>query len=257
MRLSTGNFSVENKTDNNPTPIRISNDDTSPARDVSILFCDRNLIVLNKPYGIPVVPGRGIDGSLCLKSIVEKMINDELFTVHRIDIDTSGAVVFCRNAETHRLLSLQFENRKVNKEYSALVLGIVKGEGIIEKPIFRFGSGRMGVDPRGKLSQTVYRVQETFDNATLLKIKPITGRRHQIRVHLYSIGHPVLGDRLYGTNRPVGGIERLMLHAESISFYYPSDQLFSVSAPYDETWISVLNRYRTDSKAAGSDLKTQ
>lgn len=217
--------------------------DTLP-KEADVLYSDHNLIILNKHSGICVIPGRGTCSSHSLQSLMEKRLGCKLFVVHRIDRDTSGVVVFCRNAATHRFLSLQFENRKVIKEYLAVLWGKMAGKGIIDEPLFQFGSGRMGVDPRGKPSQTAYEVEETFQNATLVKLKPLTGRRHQIRVHLFHIGHPVMGDRLYGRQRPVGGVERLMLHASSITFSYPGEMLFSITAPVDDSWNAVVERYR-------------
>ena len=221
----------------------------TPLEGADVLYSDQNLLILNKESGISVIPGRGASGLHSLRWSAEKWIGRKLFVVHRIDHDTSGVVVFCRDAATHRLLSLQFQNREVIKWYYALVLGRMAGEGIIDEPVFEFGSGRMGVDPRGKPSQTVYKVEEALENATLLKLKPLTGRRHQIRVHLFSIGHPVMGDRLYGRQRPVGGVERLMLHAASITFSYPGERQFSINAPQDDLWNVIVERHRASSPA--------
>ncbi|MBN1307927.1 MAG: RluA family pseudouridine synthase [Chitinispirillaceae bacterium] len=214
----------------------------------TVLHSDENLLVLNKHPGITVIPGRGKKRVLSLLEQAERYAGGKLFVVHRIDHETSGVVVFCRHAEAHRSISIQFEKRTVEKEYLAVVMGAVKGKGVIDAPIFLYGSGRMGVHENGKPSRTCFEVMEKFDEATLLRIVPVTGRRHQIRVHCYHGGHPVLGDRLYGQRRPVGGVERLMLHAASISFVYPPDTYFRVAAPTDENWEKIVQRLRSGYK---------
>ncbi len=209
-----------------------------------LIFSDENLIILNKRSGVAVIPARGEDPSISLRSRVESHFGQKIFVVHRIDRDTSGIVVFCRKAEAHRVLCRQFQNREVEKRYMALVAGKMAGSGEIDIPVRQFGSGRMGVADQGKPSVTRYRVMETLESATLVNVFPVTGRRHQIRVHLYATGHPVLGDRLYGKPLPVGGVERLMLHAASIVFNYESSGRFTAEAPEDRTWKEVLARFR-------------
>jgi len=207
-----------------------------------ILFVDEHLIVLNKYPGIDVIPARGENRMSSLRENVQSALGCRLFVVHRIDRDTSGVVVLCRNADAHRCLSLQFERREVSKTYRAVVMGIMDRGETIDLPIRQFGSGRMGVDPQGKPSTTVVSVIGHLSNATEVTASPQTGRRHQIRVHLYHHGHPVLGDRLYGAVRPVGGAERLMLHALSISFCHPSGETMTFTAPVDSKWIEIVGR---------------
>ncbi|MBN1577014.1 MAG: RluA family pseudouridine synthase [Chitinispirillaceae bacterium] len=218
---------------------------TMPLISATVLHSDENLLILNKHPGISVIPGRGDGRVLSLREHAERYAGGKLFVVHRIDHETSGIVVFCRNAAAHRSISLQFERRIVKKEYHAVVMGTMEGSGEIDAPIFPFGSGRMGVHEKGKPSRTCFEVREKFDEATLLSIVPVTGRRHQIRVHCYHLGHPVLGDRLYGQQRPVGGIERLMLHAASITFAYPHKNDFTVTAPVDENWSRIVQGLRS------------
>ncbi len=215
-----------------------------PLIGADILYADPNLFILNKHTGISVIPGRGNGRPLSLREYAEEYTGGKLFVIHRIDHGTSGVVVFCRNAETHRSISLQFEKRMVNKAYLAIVTGSMDDRGVIEAPLHQYGSGRMGVNEKGKPSCTSFEVIERFEEATLLNVVPLTGRRHQIRVHMYHAGHPVLGDILYGQQRPVGGIERMMLHAASITFFYPHDTVFTIAAPVDNGWIEIVGRLR-------------
>lgn len=212
-----------------------------------IVFQDTNLIAVNKRCNVPVIPARGNQHVLSLREHIEEFVGEKLFVVHRIDRATSGVVVFAKNAETHRLLCKQFENRTVKKEYIAVIIGIMSGEGILESPIKQFGSSRMGVHKDGKPSKTGYRVIEQFERSSMVRLFLYTGRRHQIRVHLYNEGHPVLGDPLYGKDRPVGGVGRLMLHAHSISFLYPEEKQLLITAPFNDVWNETVNRLKRNS----------
>lgn len=149
---------------------------------------------------------------------MERALGGKIFVVHRLDREASGLMIFAKDAASHRLLCGLFERREVHKRYAALVMGRLAEDGVVDRPLREFGSGRTSVDPQGKESLTRYKVVEPFKNATLLEVSPVTGRRHQIRAHLYAIGHPILGDTLYGKQRPVGGAPRLMLHALEASF---------------------------------------
>jgi RluA family pseudouridine synthase len=209
-----------------------------------LLYYDSNLYVFNKHIDVSVIPGRGEDTTLSLRSQVERVTNEKIFVVHRIDRGTSGIVVFTRNRETHRLLCTQFENRTVHKEYWAVVSGQMHNKGVIDKPIYQFGSGRMGVDKRGKRSITEFKVIETTDEFSLLQVLPRTGRRHQIRVHLYNAGHPIVGDPLYGSSRPVYGCKRLMLHAAKIVFTGIGGKEFTFEAPVDNEWDGIMQNLR-------------
>ena len=120
--------------------------------------------------------------------------------MHRLDRDASGLVLFAKDAAAHRDLCLLFEGRRIGKLYQAWVQGQVACDGAVERPLREYGSGRSGVCPpgSGKPALTRYRVRSRSAQASLLEVAPETGRRPQIRVHLHSLGHPVLGDRLYG-----------------------------------------------------------
>lgn len=207
----------------------------------SILYEDDSIIVVNKNPGIAVISGRAINENEILSKYLEVITGGKIFIVHRLDRETSGVIIFAKNSETHRYLSMQFEKRKTKKEYLAVVSGKICNSGKIDEPIFEFGSGRMGIDTRGKLSLTEYNVQKCFHNASILEVFPYTGRRHQIRVHLYSIGHPVLGDTLYGYPRPVGGMPRLMLHAHRLSINLENGTEKTFLAPTHMQWNEIVS----------------
>lgn len=191
-----------------------------------VIFEDPHLIVVNKPAGQLVIPGRGETEGKPLVDQVSSHIRKKAYVVHRIDRETSGLVAFAKDAPTHKKLSQLWEGREVQKTYLAWVLGAMdKKEGLLDYPLKTFGSGRMGVDPKGKPSQTHFKVLKTQEGASLLEVELLTGRRHQIRVHLYQAGHPVLGDPLYGQERPVGGAPRLMLHAWRLWIPYAGETL--------------------------------
>lgn len=183
-------------------------------KTLQIVHEDSRLIVVDKPAGQLVIPGRGKAQGEPLVDLIASHIGGKAFVVHRIDRETSGLVVFAKDAAIHKALNDLWEKKKVRKVY----LGRVKGpldqpEGLLDYPLKTFGSGRMGVSPGGKPSQTRFKTLQLQGGEALLEIEPLTGRRHQIRVHLYHIGHPILGDPLYGQERPVGGYPRLMLHS--------------------------------------------
>jgi RluA family pseudouridine synthase len=213
----------------------------------NILFEDDSILVVNKESGISVIPGRGDAKNDSLLSVLESQYDRKLFVVHRIDRDTSGLIVFAKTAAAHRHLNIQFENRLVKKTYHALVLGVPSADQIIDSPIYEFGSGRMGIDTRGKNAITEFTVLNRYSATALLQVKPITGRRHQIRVHLYSIGYPILGDKTYGSPRPVGEVERLMLHAYKIEFIHPDKSLLKLEAPHSEQWMKIVQMVKDDS----------
>jgi tRNA pseudouridine32 synthase / 23S rRNA pseudouridine746 synthase len=185
---------------------------------LEILHEDEWIVAVSKPSGQATAPGGEIEAGDALQEQVAAHLGAKAYLVHRLDRDTSGVIVFAKDAETHRRLSMAFESREVTKTYLALVEGHVERKaGEIANPLRTFGSGRVGVDPRGKEAVTRYAVKERQADVDLLEVMPLTGRRHQIRVHMYAIGHPVLGDTRYGEMRPVGGASRLMLHAVALT----------------------------------------
>jgi len=203
---------------------------------------DERLIAVSKPAGQLVIPGRGETDVRPLCQQVEARAGQRVFVVHRLDRDASGLVVFAKDAATHRSLSLSFEKRDVRKTYWVVVKGQMTEGGRIDKPLHAFGSGRMGIDSRGKPSLTEYRIKRNFLNSTWLEVEPHTGRRHQIRVHFYSLGHPVLGDVYYGLERPVEGVSRLMLHARGLVLPMEGSSPLEISTEPPEDFMQIIEK---------------
>ncbi len=214
-----------------------------------IVFEDERLVAVSKPVDRVVIPGRGEVGEP-LRDEAERLLGRKLLVVHRLDREASGLVVFAKDADAHRALCAGFRGRSIHKTYLALVQGALAEDGEIRSPLREFGSGRTAVDPAGKPSLTRYKVREKFSRATLLEASPVTGRRHQLRAHLYSIGHPVLGDARYGKERPVGNAPRLMLHGLEMSFKGPGGKAVVLRAEPQADFLKVLERYRCASASA-------
>ncbi len=199
---------------------------------IEILYQDSNIIALNKQPGISTIPPRN-QGPSVLKDLAA--IFGKLYVVHRLDKEASGVLVFARDPSTHRFLCQQFEQRRVLKEYLCVVRGEVSWkEKEVELPIRQYGSGRMGVDfSRGKPSYTKFLNIKAAQDHSVIIAHPITGRRHQIRVHLYSIGHPILGDPIYGAkaNREGALVPRLMLHSLRITLWHPDKGRLEIRCP--------------------------
>jgi RluA family pseudouridine synthase len=205
-----------------------------------ILFQNDDILAVEKPEGIASIPGA--KGDECLLSMLSATFPEKLYVVHRLDKDASGVILFATNPQAHKYLNHQFSNRCIRKTYLALTHGNVeKTSGVINGPLRQFGSGRMGVDPqRGKASITEYRVTQRFGPYTLVEAYPLTGRRHQIRVHLYSIGHPIVGDLRYGDRDAQRAYPRLMLHALKIACRLPSGQEVTIQAPIPESFGTIV-----------------
>ena len=186
-----------------------------------VIHTDAAFLAVNKPTRMLTVPGRGADKQDCLYHRVLDQFPDAL-VVHRLDMDTSGLILFARSPEAQRSLSAQFENREVEKGYVAIVEGIVEqDEGMIDFPMRKDMEQRLPpkhlIDCiRGRKAITEWRVLERSESTTRVALFPRTGRSHQLRLHMQSIGHPVVGDPIYGQSA-----ERLMLHAESLFFGHP------------------------------------
>ncbi|AOW12618.1 RNA pseudouridine synthase [Hydrogenophaga crassostreae] len=205
---------------------------------LEVLFADNHLLVLNKPAGLLAVPGRGPDKQDCLSARAQAAWPDAL-VVHRLDMATSGLVVMARGIDAQRSLSLAFEKRRVYKRYVAVVCGALLNPlpdndwGTIDLPLLLDWLNR----PRsivsletGKPSQTRWRLspQLPAENpqahtgiATRVELEPITGRSHQLRVHLQAIGHPIVGDTLYAPLDAPAKADRLLLHAQAIEVPHP------------------------------------
>lgn len=202
--------------------------DPPPDRGLSILYQDESLLFVEKPSGLLSVPGRGVEKSDCLITRVQARFGDALI-VHRLDMETSGLMVLARGKTVHRSLSVQFERREVEKSYMACVAGMPdQEEGVIDLPIMKDWPNRplQKVDlDAGKPSVTQWRLVEpitaAFGVAARLSLTPLTGRTHQLRVHLNAIGHPILGDTLYGTPQSQAGAPRLNLHATELALAHP------------------------------------
>ena len=189
---------------------------------LKIIYQDEAFVAVNKPTGLLSVPGRGPDKQDCLYTRVLERFPEALM-VHRLDMDTSGLMLFARSPEAQRDLSMQFELREVSKTYVALVEGVIeKKTGFVDFPMRKDMEQRLPprhlIDcVRGKKAVTEWEVLERTGSTTRVALYPRTGRSHQLRVHMESIGHPIVGDPIYG--KPAG---RLMLHAESLEFRHPS-----------------------------------
>jgi tRNA pseudouridine32 synthase / 23S rRNA pseudouridine746 synthase len=207
--------------------------DTIPFGEQRIpVICETDdVIAVDKPVGLSSIPERN-PRAVSLLNLLSQYRQRKLYVVHRLDKQVSGVILFAKTPEFHRYLNLQFERRRVLKTYLALVHGQVPAGGRIETPLRRFGSGRMAADhEEGKPCVTVYEILEHRPEATLLRVQPLTGRKHQIRAHLCGIGHPIIGDPLYGDKRIQRTFPRLMLHAASIEFRLPDDRRFSARTP--------------------------
>jgi tRNA pseudouridine32 synthase/23S rRNA pseudouridine746 synthase len=204
----------------------------------AVVFEDERLLAADKPAGQPTIPGRG-DVREALNAELSRARGARLFVVHRLDLEASGLVVFAKDAETHRKLCAEFEGRRAEKTYLAAVAGRLEGEGVCDQPLKEFGSGRVAPAADGKPALTRWRVERPLRGATLLRVEPKTGRKHQIRAHLCALGRPILGDPRYGpAPRPVGGAPRLMLHA--LSLRVAAGRVYEFSVPPGADFAAVL-----------------
>lgn len=232
-----------------------------PEIAVDVIYEDDDLLIVNKPSGLVVHPSAGhADGTL-VNALLGRGQNlapsgiagvQRPGIVHRLDRDTSGLLMVARSDAAHASLQAQLKARRVKKTYLALAAGIVAAAvGRIEAPIGRDPARRtrMAVTPGGRESTTGYRVRERFAAWTLLELDLVTGRTHQIRVHLEAIEHPVAGDVMYGTGssrRGPDGLRRLFLHAWRLELTSPSTgRLIRAEAPLPEELEGVLADLRT------------
>lgn len=195
-----------------------------PMTGLSLLYVDEALIVADKPSGLLAVPGRGEAGLINLTAQVQEQHADAM-NVHRLDMATSGLMLFARGAEMQRRLSMAFEQRAVSKQYVAIVEGRVEGDsGTIHAPLAADWPNRPRqiVDATlGRPSLTHWQVLERGADFTRVLLVPVTGRSHQLRVHLQHLGHPIRGDDLYAP-APLKS-PRLLLHAAAIGLAHPLD----------------------------------
>jgi 23S rRNA pseudouridine1911/1915/1917 synthase len=221
---------------------------------LTIIYEDEDILVIDKPAGLTVHPAPGHPSHTLVNAVLAHCpglaMSDELMRpgiVHRLDKDTSGLIVIAKNDFAREYLAAQFKSRSVTKGYLVLVKGRLSPEkGIVEAPIGRDPGSRrrMAIVETGKEASTQYQVREYLDNYTLVEVTPLTGRTHQIRVHLSAIGYPVVGDAIYGTKSAY--LNRQFIHACRLGFRLPSTkqyQEFTSPLPMDlEQTLEYLAR---------------
>lgn len=219
---------------------------------LDVVYEDEDVIVVNKPVGMVVHPAAGHpDGTLvnallyhCGDSL--SGINGVLRPgiVHRIDRDTSGLLIAAKNDAAHLSLAAQLEDHSLYREYHAVAVGGFREDrGTVDAPIARHPIDRkkMAIDPKGRRAVTHWEVLERYSGATYLKCRLETGRTHQIRVHMASLGHPLLGDVVYGRKKPVAGLAGQCLHAKKLTFTHPRTQAqMTVECPLPDWFQRVL-----------------
>lgn len=208
-------------------PLQLSQQTQFSFHNDWILYADQEIVIANKPSGLLSVPGRGPKKQECLVSHLLP-IYPSIKIVHRLDMDTSGLMVLALNAEAHRHLSRQFQERETSKTYHAICTGIPsQKKGTIKLPM------RCDWDKRplqmidfkyGKSAETHWTIIQQYNDSFLVELTPITGRSHQLRLHMKSLGHPILGDNLYADRITLHNSTRLQLHATVLSFKHPTTQ---------------------------------
>ncbi|MDY6843321.1 MAG: RluA family pseudouridine synthase [Thermodesulfobacteriota bacterium] len=254
---------------------------TPEAIDLNILFEDEHLLILDKPAGMVVHPAPGHYNKTIVNALLFHCGNLSTIggvqrpgIIHRLDKNTSGLLVIAKGDEAHRLLSHQFKQREVQKIYYALVFGNVdEPHGLIDIPIGRDITERKKISTKtkaGRESVTWWHTKERFIGFSLLEVRPKTGRTHQIRVHLSTIGHPIVGDDVYGGRRKristitnekvkayVTSLQRHLLHAGSLSFTHPkTGKVIEFSSPLPDDFVTLLKLLREE-KNAKSDRSHQ
>ena len=200
-----------------------------------IIYEDNDVVVVNKPVGMLSEPR----GGYC----PEKTLEDYGLPAHRLDRDTSGVVILAKTPEVLDFLKKQFRARTVHKTYVAVVTGVMKlDKARIDLPLIRNlkRPTTFLVDPNGKPAETFYEVVKANNHYSMLKLRPITGRTHQLRVHLKYLGHPILGDRVYGEKLPEDLPERLYLHAERLEIELPNGVKKTFTAPVPREFYHVF-----------------
>lgn len=236
---------------------------------LDILYEDDDLVIINKPAGMLVIPDRFNAEIPSLGRMLETKLGQKIWIVHRLDRGTSGTICFAKNESCHAYLSQLFENRNVSKFYTGLVIGFVSPpQGRIEKAIMEHPTtkGKMVIAKKGKASVTDYKVLEQWPLYSLVEFQIHTGRTHQIRVHMQSIGHPLVCDELYGDGKPflVSAIKRkyrlsdkeetekpllnrLALHASRLEFKKADGKEIIAEAPLPkdiQACVKQLNKWQ-------------
>jgi tRNA pseudouridine32 synthase/23S rRNA pseudouridine746 synthase len=193
--------------------------------EIVILYEDADLLLVRKPDLLLSIPGRHPLNKDCLITRLQQRYPTASI-VHRLDLDTSGIMVIPLNKPTHAHISRQFQDRKVQKSYHAVVYGVVqRDKGKVDLPIARDWANRprqMICQERGKSALTHFEVLRREPDRTRLLLKPVTGRSHQLRIHMRELGHPILGCDMYAHETALGMADRLMLHATSLGFEHPT-----------------------------------
>ena len=212
-------------------------DYSPPASQPEIIYRDEDIIVVAKPSGLLSVPGKHLDHKDCLELRLKAMVPGALL-VHRLDMDTSGVMVFAATAGAQRHLGLQFEKRYVEKSYVALVWGQPEDEGTVTLPLIVDWPNRplqKVCHLNGKSAETRWQVIARHKNYCRVRLTPKTGRSHQLRVHMKEIGHPILGDRFYSSGAALEAANRLCLHSHKLRLRHPRDGSwieFEVDVPF-------------------------
>ena len=215
---------------------------------IDIIHYDQALIVVNKPAGLPVLPdGWDAQAPYLLDQLQQSF--GRLWVVHRLDKVTSGVMILARSAAAHRMLSIQFERHEAIKIYDAIASGSPPWNEKVARHRLRVNVGhqhRTQVDHRhGKSSETAFTVQTRWKAHTLIEARPLTGRSHQVRAHLAALGHPLLGDALYGAP-PTALIGRPALHARSLGFRHPeTSQPLTFTAPWADDFTRALSALKS------------
>lgn len=225
---------------------------------LEILYEDEDVLIINKPKGMVVHPCPGHYTGTLVNAVMyyckDRLsgINGEIRPgiVHRIDKDTTGSLIVCKNDNSHKHIAEQIKEHSVTRRYRGIVAGVVKeSSGRIEGAIGRHPVERkkMAINERnGKPAITHYKVLETFPNASYMEFELETGRTHQIRVHMASIGHPLLGDTVYGSTKNPYHLQGQTLHAMTIGFLHPkTEKYIEVSAPLPEYFEKLLLKFRS------------
>ncbi|WP_271274080.1 RluA family pseudouridine synthase [Aliamphritea hakodatensis] len=202
-----------------------------------VLYSDDQLIVVNKPADLLSVPGKGEDKQDCLWRRAQTDFPTARI-VHRLDYATSGVMVIALSAESHRHLSMQFQNRETDKYYRAVIAGSpAEDQGLVDLPLRCDWDNRplqMVDHEQGKPAQTRWEITQRMDDKCQVNLYPVTGRSHQLRVHMLALGHPIVGDRFYASEAQQAMAPRLLLHAEQLTFSHPaSGESLTFTAPAD------------------------
>ncbi|MBS1949404.1 MAG: hypothetical protein OJF59_000403 [Cytophagales bacterium] len=228
-----------------------------------VLFQDNDFILVNKPPFISTLEDRNDPSNILA---LARQVEPDPQVCHRLDKDTSGVLAIARNPEAYRHLSMQFENREVVKTYHAIVDGAHFFENkLVDRAILKLNDGTVKIAREGKPAQTYFNTEQVFKNHTLIKCNPITGRMHQIRIHLTTLNAPITGDDMYGgkpfmvssvkrnfqlkkwtEEQPL--IKRMALHAFSIEFALISGKKIRVEAPYPKDFKALLNQLQTHAR---------